>query len=179
MATKTKLNFRKKQWGKEVEKAFSAIQTKRLIAYAENQIDAIGDSISLYQSTNRMDRTGNLLDSLCWAVYFNGSLKSFNYYRNESAWGDSHLHEWAKPMGDVVNGHVMAQNFIATYQPTTQKGWEMFFAVLAPYWGYWEQGHVNVKSGQFQQWSVMTQYYDVIKQDLSPTKVTFSNYIPS
>ena len=179
MATKTKVIFQGKKWGKEVMKQIVALQTQRLIAYADNMIESIGSSIMAYASPNNMDRTGNLLDSLCYCVYYNGDAKKRGYFRGETAVGDSHLHEWDNPMGMSVNGHVMAQNFLATYNPQTKKGWEIFFAIAAPYWGYWEKGHRNVKSEQYQKWAVMTQHFDVVKQDLTPMNTTFHTYIPS
>ena len=178
MATKTKVKFNAKAWGKSVLDMLVKTNTDRLIAYAEKRIQIIGASIEGYNSRNHMDRTGNLLDSLCWFVLYNGGLKKYGLYRSPEAVEESHLHEWSKPMGESVNGHVRALSFIKSYTPTTTSGWEVVFAVLAPYWGYWEKGHVNVRSGQVQKWQVMTQQYDVVTQDLAPMKVTFHNYVP-
>ena len=179
MATKAKVNFRGAEWGRRLFNAISSEQTKRLVDYAEVKIKSIGDSISSYSSRHNMDRTGNLLDSLCWVVYRNGKQSGHGYYRAEQAYEDSNLHEWSNPMGESVNGHFLAQQFIATYKPKMQNGWEIFFAVLAPYWGYWEKGHPNKRSGKTQKWSVMAMHYDVIKQDLTPASVTFHTYKPS
>lgn len=179
MGTKSTVKFQDGLYKRSVLAKIAKEQSRRLILYAQSKIQSIGDSINLYNSANNMDRTGNLLDSLCWAVYYKGQRKGFGYYREETAAQDSHLHEWSRPMGVSVNGHVMAQNFVATYVSHYKDGWEIFFAVLAPYWGYWEKGFRMIRNNQTYKWQVMTQHYDVIKQDLAPTKVTFHNYIPS
>jgi hypothetical protein len=175
----TKIIFSPAAVGKRIFNAVSTEQTNRLIDYAKERIVQIGNDISVAPTRNNLDRTGNLLDSLCWAVYFNGVKKGFGYYRKEEAVENSHLHEYSRPMGKSVNGRAMANDFIGTYSPTREKGWELFFAVLAPYWGYWEKGFEHKMSNNFFQWSVMTMNYDDVKRDLSPSKVTFHNYIPS
>ena len=154
------------------------IQTERLAEYATNETKRIGDDISVAPVRNNLDRTGNLLDSLCWGVCHNGNVQKYGYYRPEEALEDSNLHEYSRPMGDSVNGHFLASQFIATYKPQTSDGWEMFIAVLAPYWGYWEKGFEHKPSGQFFQWQVMTNHYDDVSRDLTPAKVTFDTYIP-
>lgn len=161
---------------KQLIKPLEKEQTLRLIAYAEREVEAIGDDISVYPFANNMDRTGNLLDSLCWGVFFKGDLKKMGYYRPQEAIEDSHLHEWSRPMGMSVNGHFMAQQFLAQYHGFPD-GWEVIFAILAPYWGYWEKGHVNVGNGQLQRWHVMTRHYDIVGRDLSPADVTFHIYV--
>ena len=132
-----------------------------------------------------MDRTGNLLDSLCWGVSYQGKLVDSGFYRPQSARTESHLHEWFS--GDVkylipVSGHSLAQKYIQKYGNNGTKGWRVFFAILAPYWGYWEKGF-NMKSGggasgipgstKFVQFAVMTQFYDRIKEDLRPARTRF------
>lgn len=179
MAKKTRLKFNAKAWGRHLFNQLAPEQTRRLIAYAKVRIDEIGASIEAFPDGNNMDRTGNLLDSLCWAVYYNGSKKGFGYYRKPQAVIDSALHEWFAPPGEDVNGRYRAQMFLQEYNPETKKGWELFFAILAPYWGYWEKGHVNVRNSTTQKWSVMATHYDFVMQDLTPTKVTFKNYVPN
>ena len=51
-----------------------AEQNRRLVEYAKSKIRLIGDAIQLYNSKNHMDRTGNLLDSLCWCVSYKGKV---------------------------------------------------------------------------------------------------------
>jgi len=155
------------------------VQTQKLITYAEQEIERIGDSMAVCPTTNQLDRTGNLLDSVCWLLCYEGRLQKFGYYRPATAIEDSHLHEYSKPMGMSVNGHHMAQQFIATYKATSTKGWELVFAVVAPYWGYWEKGFTHRRSGHRFQWQVMTQQYDQVRSDLTPSRVSFHNYIPA
>lgn len=178
MANKTKVKLTGLfKWKDALYKELTKEQTNRLIAYAKERIISIGASIEGYNSKNHMDRTGNLLDSLCWGVLFNGKMKGSGFFRPATAIENSNLHEWSNPKGESINGHQRAKNFIQTYKSSSD-GWEVFFAVLAPYWGYWEAGHINVKSGQIQRWQVMAQQFDVVSQDLSPMKVTFHNYVP-
>ena len=178
MKTKTKVKFDAFGVVKEILSKTEEEQTRRLIAYAKEEIQRIGDDISVFPRANSLDRTGNLLDSLCWGVFYKGSLKGFGYYREEQADEDSFLHEYSRPKGMSVNGHFMASQFIANYEPDIIRGWEVFFAVVAPYWGYWEEGFTHPISNDFFQWQVMTNHYDVVKKDLAPSKVEFNTYIP-
>lgn len=162
-----------------------AEQNARLIAYAKEEIIKIGNQIQTYHSRHHMDRTGNLLDSLLWGVSYEGKLVEGGFYRDAQARGESYLHEWFS--GDVkflipVNGRQLAQTYMQKYGNNGAKGWRVFFAILAPYWGYWEKGF-TMKSGggdsgiprstRFMQFAVMTQFYDEIKKDLKPARVRF------
>lgn len=162
-----------------------AEQNARLIAYAKEEIIKIGNQIQTYHSRNHMDRTGNLLDSLLWGVSYEGKLVEGGFYRDAQARGESYLHEWFS--GDVkfltpVNGRQLAQTYMQKYGNNGAKGWRVFFAILAPYWGYWEKGF-TMKSGggdseiprstRFMQFAVMTQFYDEVKKDLKPARVRF------
>lgn len=179
MATKTRLKFQAAKWRKAIEKSVVSEQTTRLIDYAENEIRTIGLIINTRSGGHHMDRTGNLLSSLCWMVFFNGKKSAHGYYRDSAATETSNLHEWQTPKGIEVNGRQMAKEFISSYKPTTTKGWEICFATVAPYWGYWEEGHKNIKTGKIQKWAIMTQRFDKIQRDLTPASVSFHNYIPS
>lgn len=170
----TKINFPKETIKKQMMAYVVREQTNRLIAYAESEIKSIGNDISVAQTRNNLDRTGNLLDSLCFAVYYNGKLQKHGYYRSRVAVEDSALHEWSRPTGESVDGHLLAQNFIAQYRPK-ENGWEVFFAVLAPYWGYWEKGFVITHTGTHFEWAVMTSHLDTVKQDLAPSDVRLRN----
>ena len=172
---KSRVIFPQKAIEKQIFAKMSALQTDLLINYAMQEIKNIGNDISVFQRANNLDRTGNLLDSLCWGVYYNGSRKKSGYYRSARASEISHLHEYSRPMGQAVSGHYLAQLFIQKYRPTTEKGWEVFFAVLAPYWGYWETGF-ETPSGEELKWHVMTRHYDVVSNDLKPANVTFNIY---
>jgi hypothetical protein len=171
---KSKVIFPQKAIEKRIFAKMSALQTERLIEYATAEIQQIGNDISVFPFANNLDRTGNLLDSLCWAVYYNGSRKRAGYYRNMEASEISHLHEYSRPMGKAVSGHYMAQQFIQGYRPKNDKGWELFFAVLAPYWGYWETGFGA--RGKELRWKVMTRHYDVVSNDLKSADVTINIY---
>lgn len=156
-------------------------QTFELLDYAEKKIKELGNSILSYHSANGMDRTGNLLDSLCWGLYYNNKRCGYGFYRDQKATEESNLHEWFS--GDIsslfpVYGHGMAERFIGSYK-TSYKGWVLFFAILAPYWGYWEEGF-KMKTGggsRFMQFAVMSQFYDGLKRDLKPAKVSIKVHV--
>ena len=176
MAT-TKVKFDKRALFKELMTKAVEQQSLLLVQYAQTKIIEIGDTIKTWHSVNNMDRTGHLLDSLCWGVSYNKRLVKSGFYRTAMAHGKSYLHEW---FGDTeriaVNGHSLAKKFISSYGHTGDNGWMVFFAILAPYWGYWEKGFVmrNPTGSRHLQFSVMTQFYDQIKQDLQPARVELS-----
>lgn len=163
-------------------------QNERLISYAKKQIRLIGDAIMLYESKNHMDRTGNLLDSLCWGVSYDGKLVEGGFYREQVATTEAELHElfrtpvdgWDRQGLFPVYGHGLAENFINRYGNRGEKGyWKVFFAILAPYWAYWEKGHQNVMTHRFEQFRVMAHVYDRVKEDIRPAKVRFSYKAPT
>lgn len=179
------IGFNAKSMAAAMMKNVVAEQNRRLVEYAKEKILAIGNQIQTYHSRNHMDRTGHLLDSLLWGVSYEGKLVEGGFYRDAQARGESYLHEWFS--GDVkylipVNGRQLAQTYMQKYGNNGAKGWRVFFAILAPYWGYWEKGF-TMKSGggdsgiprstRFMQFSVMTQFYDEIKKDLKPARVRF------
>lgn len=154
-------------------------QTRRLIKYAEDELKLIGDEIKMYGGGNNMQRTYNLLDSLCWGVSYNGELKGYGFYEEQRATKLSYLHEWSGDYHEYpVGGHVLADNFIKQMGNLKRNGWSVFFAVLAPYWGYWEKGFKIYNKARTEyktlQWNVMFQYYDKIRGDLKPSKVKYS-----
>lgn len=165
-------------------------QTARLIEYAKQKVIEIGEYIQTYNSKNHMQDTGNLLDSLCWGVSYDGSLVQGGFYRDKMAYKQSYLHEWStvqwndKSYGEVtasasedVNGHELAAAYIQKYGNNGGNGWKVFFAILAPYWGYWEKGfnmkHPYGGGTTFEHFSVMTQFYDVVRKDLKPARTRF------
>lgn len=178
----------------QLTKQLVAQQTQLLVDYAKAKIVEIGDTIRTWHSAHHMDRTGHLLNSLCWGVSYNGQLQEGGFYRQASAHGNSYLHEWFS--GDVkylipVNGHELAQRYLETYGNNGGQGWKVFFAILAPYWGYWEKGF-KMKSGGgtvykgtsrerrmpqktvgTYQFAVMTHFYDQIRTDLKPARTRF------
>ena len=161
-----------------------AEQNARLIAYAKEEIIKIGNQIQTYHSRHHMNDTGNLLDSLLWGVSYDGKLVDGGFYREAQADKESHLHDWLVDIRELfpVNGRQLAQTYMQKYGNNGAKGWRVFFAILAPYWGYWEKGF-TMKSGggdsgiprstRFMQFAVMTQFYDEVKKDLKPARVRF------
>ncbi len=149
-------------------------QTNRLIEYAKEKIQDIANDIQ--GRGYKMDRTGNLLDSLCWGVSYDGKLSGFGFYREEKATKDAHMHELWPEIADYypVYGRKLAKDFVKRYgNKDGRSGWTVFFAILAPYWSFWENGHKNVLTKKFEQFSVMAEFYDRAKTDLKPAKVTF------
>lgn len=171
---------------KKLMAAFSVNVTNKLIAYAENKIQKIGDEIKSYSGGNNMQRTMNLLDSLCWGVSFKGELKGYGYYQPQQASELSYLHELSGDYADYpVGGHVLAEKFVKQMGNLKYDGWRVFFAVLAPYWGYWEKGfRFNTKNSSYQEddavsyrflkWAVMAQNVDSISGELKPAVVKYS-----
>ena len=162
--------------------------TNTLISYARDIIDQIGKAISSYHSANHMDRTGNLLNSLCWCVSYRGEIKGYGFYREANSLRYSHLHEWSKDadwgIAEPVWGHALAKDYIDQYGKIFTEGWRIFFAVLAPYWGYWEDGFTmrtgyHKNTSIFKKFSVMTWFYDTITRDLKPTRTTFKVHVPT
>lgn len=170
-------------------------QTNRLIEYAKDQMQKIGEMIQSYPKAHHMDDTGNLLDSLCWGVSYDGKLVEGGFFREPQASYPSYLHgrsyvqfknkdkrslfygQWDEmDAGEPVYGHQIASNYINKYGGKCPSGqWKVFVAILAPYWGYWEKGfNMKGKHGStFQRFIVMSQFYDRIKQDLKPARVRF------
>lgn len=173
MAGKTRVRFDRKALIRNMFKRLEKEQTKRFLAYAESKIEEIGKQFQAW------DRTGNLLNSLCWVVFFNGSRKGFGYYDTPTSSEDSYLHELSKePLKQLVDGRNLAREFVSGYHPKHERGWEVVFAVTAPYWGYWEEGHYNIMLRQYAKFSVMAEQYDEVSKELSPAKVSFESYVP-
>ena len=169
-----------------------AEQNRRLVEYAKEEIKRIGDTIQTYSSRNHMDRSGHLLNSLCWGVAYNGKLVDSGFYRGETlkshtTWNEkdttnSYLHEWLPEYEAFqVQGRQLAEQYIQRYGTAGSQGgyWRVFFAILAPYWGYWESGFNMVhgkgknKRTSFRQFAVMAQVYDKVSKDLKPAKTKF------
>lgn len=194
--------FDKKAMADGMMQSIIAEQNKRLIDYAKAKIIEIGNRVQAFHSKNNMDRTGHLLNSICWGVSYHDKLIASGFYRetpslkdgryNGSWTNESHLHEWFS--SDIysmypVNGRAMAEAFLEKYGKNGKvKGWKVFFAIAAPYWGYWELGF-NMKSGggtpygkkkpipkstRFMQFAVMAEYRDQIRADLKPARTSLS-----
>lgn len=181
----TRVRFSKSEFRKELMKRkreYEIEQTARLIAYAKEQVVLMAKEIEQI-ITSQDGNTGNLLDSLCWGVWHNKKRQGLGYYRDAQAIEDSYLHEFSPMIRESVNGHFLAQQFLAQYQDnlTITDGWQVVWGVLAPYYAYWEQGHINkLFGGQFIQFTAMSQRYDHIKNELGPRcRVDFKVTVPT
>ena len=188
----SKVIFDAKKLAAEMMKNLSAEQTNRLIEYAKQTILEIGDKIQTYHSRNHMYRSGHLLRSLCCGVSYGGKLVYSGFYgdialKSHTTWNEanttnSYLHEWIPEYEAFqIDGRQMAQNYIQRYghMGSGKGSWRVFFAILAPYWGYWETGFNMVhglgknRKSSFHQFAVMTEFYDKVDKDLKPAKVKF------
>lgn len=168
-----RVKFNKGEFRRELlqrKKLYEDEQTARLIAYAEEQMQLIGAEIEPYFG-HSYTNTGNMLDSLCWGVWFDGKLKKSGYYREKQAEFDSYLHELSIACRTPVDGRFLAQQFLANYKAVKQ-GWSVAWGVLAPYYPYWETGHENVLIGDVEGFYIMTQRYDHIQNQLGTKCVT-------
>ena len=165
-----------------------AYNNARLVDYAKETIAKIGNKIKSYHSNNNMDRTGNLLNSLCWGVSYKGRLVEGGFFRDAvlndkgiAKTSESFLHEWFS--GDEkylipVNGRQLAEEYLQKVGNTGSSGWKVFFAILAPYWGYWEEGFnmkTKGKSIGFFKFAVMAETYDQVRKDLKPARKYYFN----
>lgn len=152
--------------------------TGSLCEYAKEKIQEIGQKFLSYNRANNLDRSGNLLNSLCWGVTYDGELKGSGFYRSpvtrtvtvgrkykQERTLKASLHEFSW-YAEPVDGRALAEEFLNGRVPAGKKKWKVFFAVLAPYWGYWESGFTMVKNGMFLKFAVMTQLYDEVKREL-------------
>ena len=188
----SKVIFDAKKLAAEMMKNLSAEQTNRLIEYAKQTILEIGNKIQTYHSRNHMYRSGHLLRSLCCGVSYDGKLVYSGFYgdialKSHTTWNEanttnSYLHEWIPEYEAFqIDGRQMAQNYIQRYghMGSGKGSWRVFFAILAPYWGYWETGFNMVhglgknRKSSFHQFAVMTEFYDKADKDLKPAKVKF------
>lgn len=151
-----------------------AQQNANLIEYAKKRVIEIGDRI---QSTGyRMDRTGNLLDSLCWFVAYDAKIVDGGFYRAAVATRDSYMHELFKEDYKSmfpVHGRKLANMFIKNWGSKYKDAWCVAYAILAPYWGYWEVGHKNVLTRHFERFAIMAEFHDKAQNDLQPMVVEF------
>ena len=171
MATKTRVRLNTKLLRKRLFDNVADEQTKRLIAYAQDEI------IRLVESRAFNNRTANLQDSYVWAVYYKGKKNGSGFYGNKAASGKSVLHEYSPAISVDVDGRALARQFVSTYTPEETSGWEIVFAAVAPYGAYLEGGFMF--KGKRYQFDVMSQRYDAITRTLSPLcKVKFEVHQP-
>lgn len=195
------IGFNADKWEKDLIKYWVGQQNARLIAYAKEKIQEIGNRISSYHSRHHMDDTGNLLDSLCWGVSYDGKPIASGFYRSQKATQAALMHGWSlvefregsgkqkwdyenkikNPFsemhaGESVWGHQRAAEYLERAGAKSKAGqWKVFFAILAPYWGYWEKGfNMKLPKGgtTFVRFWVMTETYDTVKGELKPMRTS-------
>lgn len=193
---KTQINFDAKALTKTLVDNHVQWQTELLIDYAMRKVKEIGDRIKTYHGAHHMDRTHNLLNSLCWGVAYNGRLRGYGFYSNgqtksykknsHESTDQSYLHEFDKEHElYLVEGRFLAEKFIKQHgRESAPNYWRVWFAILAPYWGYWEEGF-TMKSGfgskrtsKFLKFAVMSEFHDVVEKDLHPAKVKYETEAP-
>lgn len=186
--------FDSKALAKDILNNLVPYQTNLLIDYAMVEIKKLGDRIASYNSANGLDRTGNLLNSLCWGVTYDGRLMDGGFYREEvhktrtNRWGqtrglgvgggsDSFLHEFFRDDAEEVDGRKLALQYLLSKHGKKNK-WTVFFAILAPYWGYWEGGFRMVTTNKRMQFQAMIYVFDDVRKDLKPAKTNITIYRP-
>lgn len=179
MATKTRVKLNTKKLYQDMMKHAANQQTERFAVYAAEQAAIMGDMLKIKMHGKPSDRTHNMLNSLVWAVYYDGKLDKHGFYRKSaSTRGDAFLHELSdEPI--PVNGRELANQFLVAYQPREKRGWEIVWGVLAPYYAYWEHGHKNLFYGRFVKFNMMSQRYDEIRNTLgAKARVTIDVHVP-
>lgn len=200
------IGFNADKWEKDLIKYWVGQQNAWLIAYAKEKIQEIGNRISSYHSRHHMDDTGNLLDSLCWGVSYDGKPIASGFYRSQKATQAALMHGWSlvefregsgkqkwdyenkikNPFsemhaGESVWGHQRAAEYLERAGAKSKAGqWKVFFAILAPYWGYWEKGfNMKLPKGgtTFLQFSVMAETYDTVKGELKPMRTSLRVHV--
>jgi len=186
--------FDSKALAKDIFNNLVPYQTNLLIDYAMDEIKKLGDRIASYNSANGLDRTGNLLNSLCWGVTYDGVLKASGFYREEThkkrtnrkgdergfgvhGGNDSFLHEFFGNDAELVEGRKLAKEYLQNVKGKSNK-WTVFFAILAPYWGYWEGGFRMVTTNKRMQFQAMIYVFDDVRKDLKPAKTNITVYRP-
>jgi hypothetical protein len=200
------IGFNADKWEKDLIKYWVGQQNARLIAYAKEKIQEIGNRISSYHSRHHMDDTGNLLDSLCWGVSYDGKPIASGFYRSQKATQAALMHGWSlvefregsgkqkwdyenkikNPFsemhaGESVWGHQRAAEYLERAGAKSKAGqWKVFFAILAPYWGYWEKGfNMKLPKGgtTFLRFWVMAETYDTVKGELKPMRTSLRVHV--
>jgi len=171
MATKTRVKLNTRLLKTRLYNNVANEQTRRLVAYAQDEIIRLVESHAFY------NRTMNLQDSYVWVVYYKGKKAGSGFYGNKSASGKSVLHEYTPAISVDVDGRALARKFVSTYTPEETSGWEIVFAAVAPYGAYLEGGFLF--KGKRYQFDVMSQRYDAITRTLTPLcKVKFEVHQP-
>jgi hypothetical protein len=129
---------------KKINNARIKQQTDKLCVYASKMIKKINTFREAGMSNPSGDWTGNLGDSLCWIVYYNGNIANSGYARNQAMAQDAQ-HD-SSVSGDIW-GRELANNFIRSHNPSTTKGWEVVWAATVNYASKLEKGNSDVHKG--------------------------------
>lgn len=169
MATRTRVKFDKERLRKMIMKNVVDEQTRRLLAYAREEL------YEMIATRDFMSRTFNLADSYVWAVYYDGAEKGHGYIGAKMANEKSLLHEWSKdPSKRIpVDGRKEAAAFLRSFkgQLSGETGWVVVWAACAPYARYLDPAAGGSKTNRF---FVVSQRYDHINNVFSPKgTVTF------
>ena len=177
------------------------LNNERLVEYAKEKLDNIGDKIQTFNSKNNLYRTGHLLQSLCWSVSYKGNVVGYGFYekaplkKGRKLWGEqatseSHLHEfYGSQIYSMfpVEGRKFAEEYIQKAASKGTRGWKVVFGILAPYWGYWEKGFTMIhgfsnnggnspfRGATFMKFSVMAEVYDQVRKELKPARKYYYN----
>lgn len=166
MASKSRVVFNSKKFGKMLLDNIVKEQTRRLIEYAEKELNTMVATREFH------DRTGQAANSYVWAVYYNGKKKGYGFYGKAGGGKSSYLHEWSPSIREAVYGRKAARAFLNEYTPNAN-GWEIVWCAAAPYLGYHEGAGYAI-GNMYYHFNVMSQEYDQIKQTLEPKcRVTF------
>lgn len=160
MAKKTHIRFAKETLRKNMMKNVVEEQTRRLIAYAREEL------YEMIVTREFHSRTFNLADSYVWAVFYNKVKKGHGVVGAKLASKKSFLHEWSKtPI--PVDGRRAAMDFLKIFQANEaiDNGWTIVWAACAPYAKYLDPAVGSTKTNRF---FVISQRYDHIKNTLEP-----------
>lgn len=155
-----KISFNAGKFGDELKKSVIKEQTKRLIAYAREEL------YEMIVSKTFKSRTFNLADSYVWAVYKDKKEQGHGWIGAKMATERSYLHEWSKnPI--PVDGRKEAQDFLKRFKDNEalEHGWTVVWAACAPYGMYLDPAAGHSKTNRFM---VISQRYDQIKGELEP-----------
>lgn len=171
MVKKTKVVFAKKQVASDMLRMVVREQTKRLCAYAREEL------YEMIVSRDFVSRTFNLADSYVWAVYYNKKEQEHGFVGGKMARENSILHERGrKEFQEPVNGRQAAHDFLTKFKATraTGNGWTIVWAACAPYSVYLDPAAGASKTNRF---FVISQRYDHIRGVLEPKcKVNFETW---
>ena len=135
-------------------------QTAKLCVYASEMIKKINAFREAGLATPSGDWTGNLGDSLCWIVYYNGKIEKSGYARKDpiaqSPQSDSDVN------GDIW-GRKLADDFIRSHNPSATKGWEVVWAATVNYASKLEQGISDIHEGL--KLRIISQVFDQVVDD--------------